>query len=59
MRRREREDQFLVDSKISCFHGSMTVRVLSSPAAGVCVTAGLDAAFFEWDAPSVPRSRVR
>jgi hypothetical protein len=25
------EDQFLVDSKISCFHSSMTVRVLSSP----------------------------
>jgi hypothetical protein len=40
----------------------MTVRVLSSLAAGACVTAGLDAALIEWDVPfltpSGPRSRV-
>lgn len=57
------EYQLLVDSKIICFDSSMTVRALSSPAAGACVTAGLDAAFSKWDVlfitQSGPRSRVR
>lgn len=52
------EDQFLVDSKISCFHRSMTVRVVSSPAARACVTARLDAAFFEWDVPFLHAERT-